>query len=246
MLADLPDSRRVDLWKIALTDPVPSLEYLSGLLSADETNRANRFVFERDRNKFIRTRGLLRIILGRYLEIGPELIEFRYEPGGKPRVADALNPFRLRFNVSHSAEIALIAVGFGRELGIDVEYIRPNVDVLEIATHFFSPREILELSGLPGNQQIHGFFNCWTRKEAFVKAIGLGLSFPLTAFDVSVRPGEPATLTRLEPNLCEQTQWILWDVSPSDDYAAALAVDGALEISVVWRSRDENSESGIL
>ena len=229
-------SDQVDLWKIPLADQDPPLESLYGLLSPDEADRANRFVFDRDRNKFIRVRGLLRIILGQYLQIRPGLIEFRYEPGGKPHVADALNPSRLRFNVSHSGEIALIAVGTGRELGVDVEHIRRNVDLREVAARFFSPREVLELFSLPEEQQTLGFFNCWTRKEAFVKAIGAGLAFPLDAFDVSVRPGEPAVLTRIQRDPREHMQWILRDVSPSGEYAAALAVEGEVEISVVWRS----------
>jgi len=241
---DPSNSTQIDLWKISVSNPDPTLEYLAALLSSDETDRANRFVFEGDRINFIRVRGMLRIILGRYLQIPPGLVELRYGHGGKPQV-DGLNPYRLCFNVSHSAEIALIAVGFGRDLGVDVEWIRRGIDEREIATHFFSPREIQELSSLPGEQLTVGFFNCWTRKEAFVKALGTGLSFPLTAFDVSLRPGEPAAVTRIDRGPGEQMQWTLRDVSPGGDYAAALAVEGEAEVTIVWRSIAENFESAL-
>src|SRR5204862_399966 len=142
----------------------------------------------------------------------------------KPHVANRFNPSGIRFNVSHSAEIALVAVGFGRELGVDVERIRPNVDLREIAKQFFSRREILQLFSLPEELQDRGFFNCWTRKEAFVKVIGAGLAFPLDSFDVSVRPGEPAELMELRGNPALPAEWTLRDISPAPDYAAALAV----------------------
>ena len=163
-------------------------------LAADEQARAERFHFERDREHFIVARGVLRAILGRYLNRAPERLSFCYGAHGKPALAGEAGADAIRFNVSHSHGVALYAVTRGREVGIDLERIRFDLAVLEIAERFFSRREVATLRTLPTEAQRQAFFRCWTRKEAYIKARGEGLSLPLDQFDVSLAPGEPAAL----------------------------------------------------
>lgn len=223
----MPDASKIDLWRLALNDPDPALGNLSGLLSQDEAERARRFRFQRDRDKFVRVRASLRIILSGYMGIGPAQIEFGYRTAGKPYLPDGVGADGLHFNVSHSGEMALVAVGFGREVGVDIEHVRQIVDLHDIAKRFFSHREVAELFSLPADQQTIAFFNCWTRKEAYVKAIGAGLGFPLDAFDVSLRPEEPAALIEVRDDPAERKHWTLQDVSPKNGYTAALVAEGS-------------------
>ena len=132
----------------------------------------------------------------------------------------------LCFNLSHSHGIALYAITCGREIGIDIEYFRPDVEVEKLAERFFSPREAAVLRALPEHLRKEGFFNCWTRKEAYIKAEGKGMSIPLSAFDVSLTPGEPAALLRTESHPQETSRWSLQALSPEPGYTAALAVKG--------------------
>jgi 4'-phosphopantetheinyl transferase len=196
------------------------------ILSDDEAERAERFHFERDRNRFIAARGTLRNILSRYLSCAPSEIRFVYQSGGKPELVPAVSGMgELRFNLSHSANAALYAISRGREIGVDIELIRPDVPWEEIATAFFAPGEIAKLKALPENSRTVGFFNCWTRKEAYVKARGEGLSVRLDKFEVSVAPSEPPTLLR-GPNPGEVERWSLVEVPLGDSFAGAVAVEG--------------------
>lgn len=171
------------------------------VLSADERERAARFHFLKDREHFIAARGLLRLLLSRYLDLPPQQLSFSYSPYGKPALAGERDCTSLRFNVSHSHGVALYAFTLEREVGVDVEYIRQDVVGESIAEHFFSAQEVTSLRALPAGVQPQAFFNCWTRKEAFIKARGEGLSFPLDQFDVSLVPGEATALisTRNDP-----------------------------------------------
>ncbi len=218
---------QIDLWQVPLGKPDPRLPALFELLSPDEVLRARRFHFSKDRDGFTLVRASLRIVLGGYLDLNPARVEFRYGKAGKPCLPDSINPRGLRFNVSHSGGMALAAVAWGREVGVDVEQIRAGVNLQEVARQFFSQREVTELFDLPVEQQPAGFFNCWTRKEAYVKATGQGLSVPLHSFGVSLKPGEPARLTFIHDDAAEMRRWTLQDVSPAAGYAAALAVEGA-------------------
>ena len=168
-----------------------ALARYSALLALDERNRSTRFRFERDRNRFIVARARLREILSSYLDREPSSIEFVYNAFGKPALRDA----SLRFNVSHSGGIGVCAIA-GREVGIDIEQIRPELAEERTAESFFSPREVAMLRALPPGSQLEAFFECWTRKEAYVKARGEGLSIPLDTFDVEFRPGEPPEFLR--------------------------------------------------
>ncbi len=198
---------------------------LDGLLSADELARAEKFYFSKDRDYFIAGRGLLRRILGQYLDRPANKLCFRYNVHGKPSLDDSYGS-DLRFNVSHSNDIALYAITTGREVGVDVEYIRPIATEDSIAEQFFSSREIAELRSLPPHLQQMAFYTCWTRKEAYIKATGTGLALDLHQFDVSLKPGEPVALLRVNGDPDEVTRWTMRELVPAQDYVGALVVEG--------------------
>jgi 4'-phosphopantetheinyl transferase len=218
----------VHAWRGPLNQPANQLEKLATMLSPDEHERAARFHFDHHRRHFIAGRGMLRVILGRYLNVWPKQLEFTYSPTGKPSLATSSQHDQpdLRFNLSHSHELALYAVTYGRDVGVDLEYLSRKIEAMEIADRFFSPGEVSVLRSLPDHLQRDAFFNCWTRKEAFIKARGDGLSLPLDQFDVSLRPGEAAVLlsTHFDPQ--EVDRWSLQTLSPGPGYVGALAVAG--------------------
>lgn len=214
---------RVDVWRVRLDDP-PAAKSGVSVLSADEIARANRFHFEKDRLHFTRCRSALRSLLAGYLWIPAAEIRFEYLSGGKPQLAGEQNPRALQFNVSHSANIALIAVGSEHRLGIDVEKVRA-LDTNSLAERFFSLREQAGLRALPENLRVSGFFACWTRKEAFLKATGDGLSFPLADFSVTTDPGSDPELEETNGNTQAGKQWFLADLSVTDGYRATVACE---------------------
>lgn len=216
----------IDVWRVRL-DETGRLENLYDDLSPDERLRASRFHFQRDRNHFIVARGTLRVILARYLGKHPRQIQFCYSEYGKPALAGQPVKKGLDFNLSHSHELALYAVTWKRKIGVDVERIEADFATEEIAERYFSAREVAVLRALPPHMQTEAFFNCWTRKEAYIKAIGEGLSHPLDRFDVSLAPDEPAAILNLEGNPQEAAQWSLRELAPGRGYAAALAVRGS-------------------
>jgi 4'-phosphopantetheinyl transferase len=202
-------------------------------LSPDERARAARFHFARDQRRFVAARALLRGLLGRYLGLDPAEVVFGYGPRGKPFLAAP--PRSLRFNVSHSDGLALLAFAEGRELGIDLERERPLSDAEGIAGRFFSAGEGKALFGLPEGERGRAFFRCWTRKEAFIKATGDGLSRPLDGFEVTVGPGEDARLLRVDGEPEEVGRWWLQDVEPAAGFLGALAVAGRPARVALWR-----------
>jgi 4'-phosphopantetheinyl transferase len=218
----------VHVWRASLDQPATYVRQLAQILCPDERERAGRFYYDRHRRRFIVRRGLLRMILGRYLGLKPGQLRFRHGPGGKPALLPPPDEGgeALRFNLSHSQELALFAVTRGRELGVDLEYIRPIVAVEQIVAHFFSDRENEAFSALPPNRQLEAFFNCWTRKEAYVKARGGGLALSLKQFAVSLAPGEPAALSCTGGDPREVAGWSLRALKPGPGYVAALAVEG--------------------
>jgi len=216
----------VHVWR-AMLDQTPSqIQRLLHNLAADEHVRAEQFYFERDRQHFIAARGVLRAILGGYLHRTPESLSFYYSSHGKPGLAGETDDDAIRFNVSHSHGVALFAVTRGREVGIDIEHIRFDLEVVEIAEQFFSPREVATLRALPIEAQRQAFFRCWTRKEAYIKARGEGLSLPLDQFDVSLAPGEPVAVLRAQRDPSEASRWSLQELTPAPGYAATLTVEG--------------------
>ena len=212
----------VHVWRLTLDTPVEP--YLK-LLQPDELARANRFYFEKDRKHFTVARGFLRLLLGRYLQTDPARLMFSYGAYGKPSLESEQT---LRFNMSHSHGMALYAFTEAREIGVDVERIRADFTSDDIARRFFSPVEVERLCGLPSADRVQGFFRCWTRKEAYIKATGRGLSQALDGFDVTLGPGESATLLRNEDGSHER--WTMADVEVDPGYAGALAVEGPVSI----------------
>jgi 4'-phosphopantetheinyl transferase len=202
------------------------IQKLRQLLPSDEQSRADRFYFAKDREHFIAAHGLLRVILAFYLHMEPERLHFCYSPYGKPALASILGRNALSFNIAHSHGLALYGFTRGRKIGIDLEYIYYDIVCEDIAERFFSPVEKAMLCALPPKVRHEAFFNCWTRKEAYVKARGEGLYFSLDKFDVSLAPGEPAKLLKVEEEPGEAARWSLRELEPGPKYAAALAVEG--------------------
>jgi len=218
---------RVDLWRVRLDEPAKASSEAS-VLSPDEIVRAGRFHFEKDRIHFTRCRSALRGLLAGYLAIPAAEILFEYLASGKPQLAAEQNPRALQFNVSHSAGIALIAVGSQHRLGVDIERISSEVDTAALAERFFSLRERAGLRALPDHLRVLGFFACWTRKEAFLKATGDGLSFPLAEFSVTTHPDLDPALEEIRGNTEARKQWFLADLCVVDGYRATVAAEGAL------------------
>lgn len=216
----------IHVWHAELDQPEATLRRLDEVLSPDERTRARRFCLERVRTRFIAGRGLLRTILGRYVGRAPESLRFIYAERGKP----ALSPVEradLRFNVSHSDGLGLFAVARGREVGVDVEQVRPLPRSERIAERFFSLPETTALKQIPAERRLEAFFTCWTRKEAYIKALGDGLAHRLDQFAVSIDPGEPARLSAAgDGDGQEIARWSLQAVPSRPGYVAALAGRG--------------------
>jgi 4'-phosphopantetheinyl transferase len=217
---------RVDVWRICLDEPRKA-GFEGSVLSPDEIARAGRFHFEKDRIHFTQCRSALRSLLAGYLAIPASEIRFEYLSSGKPQLAAGQNPRALQFNVSHSANMALIAIGSEHRLGVDIERIRGDVDAAELSERFFSLRERAGLQALPEHLRVPGFFACWTRKEAFLKATGDGLSFPLADFSVTTHPDLDPALEEIRGNTEARKQWFLADLSVVDGYRATVTVEGA-------------------
>ena len=211
----------VNVWTRTLQNSTPDEAGCYESLSTDEQERAARYRIERPRNDFIQTRCALRILLARYLGTTPRDLTFGYSEYGKPVLK---GPCDVRFNVSHTDGLALMAFVRHREIGIDVEKIRPRPDARKLAERFFSDEERRSLENLSGGELQAAFFRCWTRKEAYIKAKGEGLSLPLHQFDVSVAADEPQALLATRPDPSEADRWSVRDLPTRPGYAAALAV----------------------
>jgi len=225
------------VWIASLDLEAEPAERLSRLLSDDEQERARRFHMRRDATRFKVGRAALRTILGECLGVEPQVVDFRYGPRGKPELAARFDRAGLRFNASHSEGLGLYAVTTWRRIGVDIERVRPMPDLESIAERWFSPHEQQELRRLAPGERNEGFFNCWTRKEAYIKAIGEGLSHPLDRFTVSLAPGGPVRLERVEGDPAEAGRWTLAAPTPEPGYAAAVAVEGRLTrlVCVRWK-----------
>lgn len=216
----------VHVWCTFLQQPETQIHRLQQTLSQEERIRAERFYFRRDREYFIVARGVLRDILARYLKRQPGQLNFCYNAHGKPALTTESGGKILSFNVSHSAGIAVYAVTCGRNVGIDIEHIRPEFADDKIAERFFSPGEVTRLRKLPITLQKDAFFDCWSRKEAFIKATGQGVAFGLDNFEVALTPGEPAMLLSVNGNRREADRWTLKNLTIHPGYAAAICVEG--------------------
>ena len=212
----------IHVWQAALDANGQNLGQLESTLSPEEKARADRFHFAKDRNRFLVARGLLRKLLGRYLHQAPADLEFSYEEYGKPFLSGRDAPSALCFNLSHSSGLIVYAFAKGRNLGIDVEHVHPESAGEDIAKRYFSAREVSDLQALPPEARVEGFFHCWTRKEAYLKATGMGLQIPLDSFSVSLLPGQPAQF-----HGGVESRWHMAAYHPAEGYVAAVVYDGA-------------------
>jgi 4'-phosphopantetheinyl transferase len=211
--APAPAAEDVHVWRVNVDAFAAAPAWMHGVLSPEESARAARFGFERDRRRFVVRHAALRLLLGRYLDADPAALCFTYGPQGKPALERG---GALSFSMSHSNGLALVALARGREVGVDVEWCARGIDALDIARQFFSEREADALAALGPSQRRSAFFRLWTRKEALLKATGLGLSVPLR--EVEALPA---------PSTCDPAaRWSCVQFAPADGYAAAVAAAG--------------------
>lgn len=222
---ELADNQ-IHIWRLQLKQNSQQIAKLAKLLDQKEQDRAERFKVEPARNNFIIARGTLRSLLAQYLHSDPKGIIFQQNSYGKLFIETDL----LQFNISHSGDYALFIFAKNYQVGIDVEHVRDNFDYIAIAQKFFSPQEIIDLLAAPKEQQLYAFFNCWSRKEAFIKGIGKGIFFALDKFAVEICT---KTAGKIQLNIdeeklseLEQANWSLEALNPSNNYAGAFAVSG--------------------
>jgi 4'-phosphopantetheinyl transferase len=232
--AELPAlDRTVHVWAVRLDDVSVDLDGKWELLSPDERDRAARFHFERDRRRYLIAHIALHEILSRYLQLDPARLFFELGENGKPKLPVALTTSGVEFNLSHSHEMALIAVNRIGEIGVDIEYVKPDFKFQEIAERFFTAKEVAAMRGLPPDLQRQAFFKCWTSKEAFLKAKGTGLSGKLDEVKITRGASNQVQIAADVPG------WSLTELNPIDTYEAALVVTGtALPIhQYFWQPR---------
>ena len=223
----------VHVWCASLDDPPLEPEQLAGLLDVADQDTAARYVFARDRARSLVSRGMLRYLLGAYLDLDPRQIELRFGPQGKPELAARHSAYALRFNVSHADGKALYAVTRRREVGIDVEHVRPMPAALAVARRFFAPSEIAALMRAGNIDQ--AFFIGWTRKEAYLKAHGGGLSVALDKVEVELRPSDTPIRLHMPSDQIEAQRWLLYDLRPAPGFIGALCLEGAATRVCCWR-----------
>ena len=228
-------SAAVHVWELGLAVAQSTTTQYSKLLSADEISRAARFHFDRDARRFKVSRGLVRSILAAYTHVPARELRFAYSKHGKPSLIEPAG--KIRFSVSHSVDAAMLAVALDREVGVDIEAMREDVETDRLAERFFSVVERGAIRALPASVRVSAFFRCWTCKEAFLKAQGVGLFRSLGSFDVEVNPDLPAHLVATRPDVDEYRNWSLHDVKTLPGFAAAVAVEGSVVELKVLRCR---------
>jgi 4'-phosphopantetheinyl transferase len=234
------DSNEVHVWRVSLNRSAESVADFRAKLAPEEIKRADRFCFEKDRRRYVVKQALLRIILSKfYLGCRPVEIRFGTNRYGKPHLKRRFNGKGFYFNCADSGELALFAFARKAMIGIDVECRRPVPDAEKIAAQTFSGAENLALLSLPPHLKQNAFFNCWTRKEAFIKAVGKGLSYPLKRFEVSIIPGAAARLIRVADDAEEAARWSLVSLLPMPGYTGALAVKMKKLAISFWRYPDQ-------
>ena len=217
---------RVHVWRANLDLPTEQIERLSQILSSDEIARAQKFRFPRHRRRFIAARAILRQLLGNYLQISPSKVVFDYSDRGKPFLAGSLGASRLQFNVSHSQEYALLGFTLKHLIGVDIEYLRPMPDAEKIAQRFFTTTELSLIQNATAKHQL--FFQLWTAKEAYLKAVGTGLSGMLDNVEVTLDPTQVLRFLTLEQDRTAAANWSLFCCTPATNYLAAIAVETPL------------------
>jgi 4'-phosphopantetheinyl transferase len=216
---------QVDIWQIPISGQ-GGVERHRQLLSHDEVQRADAFHFEKHRRRYIAGRAAMRQILGIYTGIASKELVFSYGEKGKPELAGELKRPEIKFNLSNSQDIAVLAVAQNLTVGIDIEWINPEFATDEVARRFFAAGEVRRLQSLPVAERSDAFFACWTRKEAYIKALGEGLSVPLDSFEVAFGPGVPAALLQVRVNPGEVERWSLYDIAVTQGFRSAIIVEG--------------------
>jgi 4'-phosphopantetheinyl transferase len=237
----LLSARDIHCWYVPLTWAPADLEMFSALLSPDEAARAQQYRFDVHRRRFIVRHAALRMILATYSDIPPQALRFRVNQYGKPALERTMPHSPLIFNLSHSDDLAVVAVSGVAELGVDIEHLRPMPDLQAIATRFFSPREQTTLLKLPQPDRLRAFYRCWTGKEAFIKALGMGLQFDLRRFDVSVAPDVPPALLRIDDDYDCGRQWAVAALAPAAHYIGTVVSAPPLERILTYRWRGLHS-----
>ncbi|WP_298553733.1 4'-phosphopantetheinyl transferase superfamily protein [uncultured Algibacter sp.] len=217
---------QVHVWCISFDISENEINYLKSFLTDDEIIKASKFRFEKDKNCSIITRGALRLLSGKYLKTNPKDIIFKYGQFGKPDYRMKTN---LKFNVSHSGNKAVIGFVLNNDIGVDIEDIKTNFEILDIAKNYFSNIEIKALKKLPKNLHAKGFYRCWTRKESFIKAKAKGLSFPLDSFSVSIESDDKAELLETKWDDNEKDLWKLFSFSQIENYVGAVSIKGNIQ-----------------
>jgi 4'-phosphopantetheinyl transferase len=217
---------------------ISQVENYKLIISGDERKRAGRLYFQEDHDFFVVSKGLFRVILGRYLNREPQKLRLLFGPYGKPYLDPDEDGELLRFNTSHSNGVYLVALTRGREVGADVEHMRFDLSFDHIIDRFFTEGEKAALRILSPDARRRAFFSCWTRKEAFLKATGKGLSLSLNQFEVTISPEEPPRLLSIKKNSQEASRWSLQDIDVGSNYSAALAVKGHNWKLRLWEWKD--------
>jgi len=219
----LPGPGIVHVWVGSVDLPASTLARAIEIFSRDELARAARFHFDKDRNRYIAAHSYLRRLLGAYLSVRPHELRFEHNAKGKPALVGTAAGTGVQFNLTHSDSLMLVAVSSDVQVGVDVESIRSLPDAEELVARFFSCRERLKFKSLPQEQRDIAFFNLWTRKEAWLKATGEGISNLLDQVEVGFVPGEPACLDQLPPGFPGTGNWTICDLAPEPGFAAAVA-----------------------
>ena len=217
----------VHVWRANLDAAFPLLNSLQKLLSPRELNRYQRFHRQKDAAYFLARRGVQRLILERYVGIPPSTLRFARSKHGKPELVTQRNEALVSFNASHSDGLALYAIACEREVGVDVERCHRKSETEQIASRYFTSRESQKLLAIPTDHRNEAFYACWTRKEAYMKAKGLGLRLGLDQFEVGFAPGEPAALLSSSEGPEEVERWSMKELYPSDGYLGAVCAAGA-------------------
>ena len=218
------DEAQVHLWRASLDLPLILIEQLASILTEDEIAKADKFHFPHHRRKFIAARGILRQLLGQYLQISPKNIKFQYGDRGKPYLTRATSGNSLEFNISHSQDYALYGFTHSHAIGVDIEHLRTMEDAAKIAQRFFSPQEFELVNCLSGEQQQRVFFKLWTAKEAYLKAVGIGLAGSLASIDISFDQAEIPCLKSIQGNAAETAPWSMYPCMPALGYVGAIAI----------------------
>lgn len=222
------------VWRLTLEMNPAQLNNAKLFLNKEELSRVRRFYFDKHRNHYIAAHGQMRKILCYYLNVKNEDLNFSFNEFGKPFLENGA----LYFNISHSNNLALLAINLKFELGVDIEWKKRKVNHLQIGERFFSAKEFSDLKSLPPEHQRQGFFNCWTRKEAYIKARGKGLGIPLKEFEVSLKPDESVELRSTNHDPEAVSSWHLYSVNPHPDYTGALCVNHTQEKILFWNGYD--------